>query len=242
MSLVVLKTLSGSRAHGLALPDSDRDVREIFVSPTSSLLKIGQKPPTHVSDTKGNEEQFGYEIGRFLELALQSNPTILELFKAPVLEATSEGQALRDLFPYVWDSKRVRDAFSGYSRAQHRRMFDGDAGEFKKRWKYAVAHLRVLLQGIELLTTNSFSVKVRSVYGPDIEGGALRVFERYGSTWPEVLLKVKAGDVPVGVVIDSAELLKERLNNAYLVNANHHPDLERVDEVLLRIRKEHWDA
>ena len=62
---LILKTVVGSRAHGLANPDSDYDYRGVFIAPTSELLKLNVR----VKDTKwieGNKDDTTYEIGKFL--------------------------------------------------------------------------------------------------------------------------------------------------------------------------------
>ena len=105
----ILKALVGSRAHGLAGPDSDADYRGVFVTPTSDLLRIGQRQ----SDTRWVEgekaadigtakvDDTAWELGHFLSLATHCNPTILEVFAAPVVAGTPEGYAVRELLPAV---------------------------------------------------------------------------------------------------------------------------------------------
>ncbi|KKK77684.1 hypothetical protein LCGC14_2851130, partial [marine sediment metagenome] len=53
----ILKVLVGSHAHGLATPESDRDYRGVFVTPTSDLLRIGVgKPKGHHWAEGGTED------------------------------------------------------------------------------------------------------------------------------------------------------------------------------------------
>lgn len=217
----VLKTLVGSHAHGLARPDSDMDYRGVFVVRTSDLLRLGGSTKT-TSWIEGNEDDTNYEIGHFLHLATKSNPSILEVFKAPVVEATEEGLALRDLFPYVWSSKGVHDAFVGYSLNQRKKMLSDDEQYSVRRWKYAVAYIRVLINGIDLLRTGDFSVEVAD---PDFR---------------EALLAVRRGELRIGSVVDFAEGLKEDLAQAYEHNASKKTDEEKINEFLLKIRKENW--
>lgn len=39
---VILRTIVGSKAHGLARADSDTDYREVFVIPPSQMLALGR--------------------------------------------------------------------------------------------------------------------------------------------------------------------------------------------------------
>ena len=117
----VLRVLVGSHAHGLAGPGSDRDERAVVVWPTRELpgIRIGARSGPTERRT-GAVELAAYEAGRFLALALRSNPTVLEVFRAPVLAATADGRALRELFPAVWDAELAYRAFPGYAAASTR--------------------------------------------------------------------------------------------------------------------------
>ena len=165
----ILEVLVGSRAHGIARVNSDEDIRGVFITPTSELLKIGSNEPQKGA-LSSNGDNYKYEIAHFLQLAIKSNPSILEIFKAPIrknVESCAAGiysQELRDLFPHVWSSIGVRNAFKGYSHDQQKRMFDERDQLSKRRFKYAVAHIRVLLQGIELLREGDFSVAIKENY------------------------------------------------------------------------------
>ena len=215
----LLKVLVGSHAHGLATPESDRDYRGVFIVPTSDLLRLGSSTKT-VQWIEGNEDDTSYELGHFLYLATKSNPSILEVFKAPVVETTSEGEALRNLFPYVWSSKGVFAAFDGYSLNQ-RKKFLSDEEQFSvRRWKYAVAYIRVLLQGISLLSTGDFSLEVGS------DQSALR--------------SIKNGEWKKGTIIDFAESLREQLKLSFSRNPDKTADLEVVNDFLLQLRKASW--
>ena len=81
---IILKVLVGSRAHGLADENSDYDYRAVYVVPTSKILSINYK---YVANTwiEGKEDNTAYEIGHFLKLACNCNPTILEVLKAPII-------------------------------------------------------------------------------------------------------------------------------------------------------------
>ncbi|KKK55536.1 hypothetical protein LCGC14_3073540 [marine sediment metagenome] len=80
---MILKVLTGSRAYGLETPESDFDFHGVYVTPTSQLLAIGPKPKESIWK-EGDEDFQSWEIGRFLDLAVHCNPTVLETFVAPV--------------------------------------------------------------------------------------------------------------------------------------------------------------
>ncbi len=57
----VYSCVVGSRAYGLAGPESDTDRRGVFVAPTESFWGL-DKPPSHVDGPL--PEQFSWEIER----------------------------------------------------------------------------------------------------------------------------------------------------------------------------------
>lgn len=239
--LEILKCLVGSQAHGLATEDSDKDYRGVFVVPTSEFFKVGQRPPKENDWIEGEgEDATSYEIGHFLHLATKSNPSILEIFKAVDFESIRHngwpiGAELKSLFPHVWSSKGVIDAFKGYSHNQHKKMFDEKPQFSVRRFKYAVAYVRVLIEGIELLRTGDFSIEVKDNYNciPD-----LIPYEFSG--WKNWLKGVKGEQVSYGEIIDVAEGLRKEINQAYEDNPNKGVNYEPINEFLLKVRKEFW--
>ncbi len=73
--LILLECLSGSRAYGTDTPESDTDIRGIFIAPREQFY--GLEHPAQISD-ETNDTTY-YEIGRFIELLTKNNPNILEL-------------------------------------------------------------------------------------------------------------------------------------------------------------------
>ena len=219
MKKTILKTLVGSRAHGLHKPESDYDYRGVYVIPTSELLTLGYKEKA-VSWIEGEkEDQTAYEIHHFLNLAVHSNPSILEVMVSPVQEETEEGIRLRALFPHIWNSRDVMNAFCGYSHNQQKKMMDGKAD---RPYKYAVAYIRVLLLAEEILSTGKMTVKIDD----DVTRNNL--------------IKLKNEEFSLGFVIDWAERLKVQVKRAYEANPNKETDFEKVNEYLLWVRKENW--
>lgn len=214
---VILKALVGSQAHGLADKDSDYDYRAVYVLPTSKILSLGFKYKGN-DWVEGKEDNTAYEIGHFLKLAVICNPSILEVFKARPVYANEDGTKLRELFPYVWNPKGVFDAFVGYGLAQRKKMLNK---KDSRPTKYAIAYLRTLYNLITLLTTKTFSLEIDSF------------------KIKEALQAIKNGTVSCGLVIDSAEQLIG-LAKIVLLRCNQEPNLEKVNEYLIDIRRRYW--
>lgn len=220
----ILKVLVGSRAHGLHSEDSDYDWRGVFVTPTSELLRLGGTTQ-QTSWIEGKEDDTSWELGKFLLMATKCNPTVLEVFKASASvnpSITSPdwwGQELQALFPYVWNSKYVMDAFIGYGHNQRKKFLEN---KDVRPHKYAVAYLRSLYQARELLTTGSFSVDMSQ-----------------SEIFP-ILKKWKNKDYSVGEVIQTTSEWEQKVREAFYWNPDKQEDMDKVNEFLLKVRKEFW--
>lgn len=225
----ILKTLVGSRAHGLSTPQSDHDYRGVFVQPTSVILGLsGVTQQTHwvegrdVKEAGKKEDDTAWEIGHFLKLATHCNPSILEVFAAPIADdiCTEEGATLRQLLPYIWHPKGVRDAFIGYGLNQRKKMLEG---KDSRPWKYAVAYLRVLCQAERLLTHKHLLVD----------------FTRHEEY--QTLLLFKNEMASPGDVINKCLQWQARVENA-AEYCDQKQNLEPVEKFLLDVRRTHWEG
>jgi len=82
---------SGSRAWGFASPDSDFDVRFVYARRQDWYLSL--KPGRDVIELPliGDDDINGWDIQKALNLALKSNPVLLEWLSSPI--------------QYIWDDK-----------------------------------------------------------------------------------------------------------------------------------------
>lgn len=116
-TLVLFRCIAGSRAYGTHHPDSDRDIRGIYAVPGKAYLSLEQ-PVSQVSDQKGDIVY--YALRRFLELAADANPNIIELLFMPkdcVLHQSPLFQpilAARDMFI----TQKAYQSHVGYASAQ----------------------------------------------------------------------------------------------------------------------------
>ena len=222
--MTILKVLVGSRAHGLAAPDADYDYRGVFVTPTSAILSIGTQKPPETAWLEGEKTEDGkldataWEIGHFLALATHCNPTILEVFCAPVIEADEDGQRLRALFSSIWHPKGVRDAFVGYGLNQRKKFLED---KDRRPAKYASAYLRVLYQAAILL-----------------ESGVLPVDLRGSPVFP-TLQHWREGRFTKGEVIDECLVWQQAVEDRY-TRCEQTPRLDAVNEFLLDVRRRRW--
>lgn len=224
---VLFKVLVGSQAHGLATETSDFDYRGVFIVPTEEILALGRNIKT-TNWIEGTEDNTSWELGHFLQLATKCNPTVLEVFLSPIESFNSsyveEVMELRSLFPHVWNSQYVRDAFIGYAHNQRKKLLEGKDA---RPHKYAAAYLRVLYQARELLETGTFTIRIADT---EIGDYVRAVKNKDDSEF----------DISIGNIINKCNELEQAVRDAYDKNPDKETDLDLVNDYLLRMRYKHW--
>lgn len=234
---MLMKVLVGSRAHGLHTEESDYDFRGVYVTPTETVLSLDYKyKGSHWFE--GQEDQTTYELLHFLQLATRCNPSILEVFVAPQVVDVNDGQGgthreyfmdgfgddaeeLKALFPAVWNPKDAFNAFVGYGLNQRKKMLDKKDARPRK---YAVAYLRTLWNLYDLLTEGTFTLEIRD---PDFKKELEAI--KYGQ-----------GYLDMGHIINRAECLTAHAEGV-LPHCNHKPDLKRVNDFLIKMRRKYFN-
>lgn len=226
----ILKVIVGSQAHGLATPESDFDYRGVFIYQTRDILSLGS-PKDQTQWIEGKEDDTSWELGKFLTMATKCNPTVLETFLAPIVELDRPatklmrdkydyyGAEIQSLFPHVWNSIDVMNAFIGYGLNQRKKFLDA---KDQRPQKYACAYLRTLYQGWELLSTGTFTVRIA-----DTEVG-------------ETLRRWKSGNWKLGEVMEVCAEYEKKVREAYDKNPYKETNVEPINEFLLKVRKENW--
>jgi predicted nucleotidyltransferase len=117
---LIYETVHGSQAYGLAREGSDLDVRGAIVGPRAWYFGFRGAP----EQVAASDDHVHYEIRKLLRLAVENNPSVLEvLFTSPEDHrvVTPAGERLLALGPRLL-SKRVAETFAGYARGQLKRI------------------------------------------------------------------------------------------------------------------------
>ena len=81
---------SGSRAWGFASPDSDYDVRFIYVRPLEYYLRLDKTRDIIEWQLDDTLDINGWDLQKALRLLQKSNPTLFEWNNSPVIYRTTE--------------------------------------------------------------------------------------------------------------------------------------------------------
>jgi predicted nucleotidyltransferase len=115
----IFYTRAGSHAYGLNTENSDEDFRGVFVGNPENV--VGLFPVEHCEYTGDN---LVYELRKFITLARDCNPNIIELLfvdGSDILLATPLWERIREKRDWFL-SKRAKHTFSGYATAQLKRI------------------------------------------------------------------------------------------------------------------------
>lgn len=111
---VLFECISGSHAYGLNHPASDIDKRGVFIQPKEMFFSM--KRLEQVADEK-NDEVF-YEIEKFVELLIKSNPTALEVLNTPKEHVIQKHPIFDLLNVSDFISKQCLKTFAGFAFSQ----------------------------------------------------------------------------------------------------------------------------
>ncbi|MDM8359063.1 nucleotidyltransferase domain-containing protein, partial [Pandoraea communis] len=125
---------SGSRGWGFASPDSDYDVRFIYVHQPEWYLRV--EPQRDVIEKPIDDELdvSGWEIRKALQLLHRSNPTLLEWLDSPVVYYQEDGSVseLRELARRFFVPVRGRHHYLSMAKKNFRGYLQGDEVRYKK--------------------------------------------------------------------------------------------------------------
>lgn len=130
---ILLAVESGSRAWGFASPDSDYDVRFIYVRPKESYLKLNRSRDVIELPIHDVLDINGWDVDKTLKLLHKSNPTVFEWFSSPIVYKTTDfAEAFKPVMRRCFSSKRGLWHYLHMAEGNYREYLRGDMVKVKK--------------------------------------------------------------------------------------------------------------
>lgn len=144
---IVLAVESGSRAWGFASPDSDYDIRFLYVRRVEDYAALF--PPRDVIELPIEDvlDFSGWDLRKTLALGLSWNPALIEWLTSPItyVECGWEAEALRRLFARPLSCDALIRHYFGLSSKQFARHIGGRSAVNLKKYFYVVRPAVALL-------------------------------------------------------------------------------------------------
>lgn len=212
---VIYRCIIGSQAYGLAEGGSDTDRRGIYLSPADLQWSFAGAPAQLVDEESAD---CYWELQKFLNLALQANPSVLECLYSPTVETATplaeELLAMRSGFL----SRRAYQTYQGYCRSQLAKAQRQLSRSGTVKWKHVMHLMRLMLAGITVLKEGFVPVRV----------------EKHA----ERLAAIRRGEYCWAEVEAWRQSLEKEFHEAFAATRlPEEPDHERAEAFLIKARR-----
>lgn len=124
---------SGSRAWGFASPDSDYDIRFVYVRPMEDYLKL--EPMRDVIEWQLDDvwDINGWDLQKLLRLLHKSNPTIFEWAASPIVyHTTAQWQRVAQTIRAYFGPKACMHHYMSMAKGNFKAIHKDDSIKYKK--------------------------------------------------------------------------------------------------------------
>lgn len=127
---LIFKCIAGSHMYGTNTPQSDTDIKGVYIQSLDSILRNGYNNLIQITD-----DEVYYELRFFTHLLIKNNPNIMELFYCPddcILYEDSLWKEIKEELKDKILSKICKGAYIGYATEQITKAFSLDK---KMNWE-----------------------------------------------------------------------------------------------------------
>lgn len=160
---IIMAVDNGSNAYGSASPNSDIDLRFLYVETIESYLRLGrEKDVIEIIDEENNIEYKGFSLDKFMKLLSKSNPSILEWINSPInyLENSKYEnitKEIKKLSLEYFSTKRCLFHYTGNALTDFKKMLNGNAStEIQIDLKKFLSVFRHLLVSEYIIRENKY--------------------------------------------------------------------------------------
>ena len=130
---ILMAVESGSRAWGFASPDSDYDVRFVYVRPLSDYLRLEKTRDVIEWQLDDVLDINGWDLKKALQLMHNSNPSIFEWCASPIVYKTSnEFEELKEIRKEYYSPKKSLYHYWHMASSNYRSYLQGEEVRIKK--------------------------------------------------------------------------------------------------------------
>lgn len=130
---ILLAVESGSRAWGFASPDSDYDVRFIYIRPQKDYLRLERVRDVIEEPIAGELDINGWDLQKALRLLHKSNPTLFEWVSSPIVYLETDfADRFRAVMQPYFSSKSALYHYLCTAQGNYREYLRGDRVRAKK--------------------------------------------------------------------------------------------------------------
>lgn len=235
----ILKIVSGSHMYGINTPDSDKDYIGICIPTKDYILgmhkfeQLEERTNPSSSDKKNiksDNDYTCYSLSKFIKLAYDNNPNILEVLFVPkesIIYCDNLGKQLLS-HGKLFVSKRAFYKFMGYAIAQKRKLITKQPEGLRTiivekhgyDTKYASHLIKLLYFGIEILRTGKLT---------------------FPTEHRKYLIQIKNGEWPLSQIIDKAIYLESYLEEALKSSTlPEYPNIEEISQLQINLIESFW--
>ncbi|WP_303973009.1 nucleotidyltransferase domain-containing protein [Faecalicoccus pleomorphus] len=130
---IIMSVESGSRAWGFASPDSDYDVRFIYVRKEADYLRLDRVRDVIEWRLDTVFDISGWDVKKSLQLLYHANPTIMEWCVSPIVYTeTEEAEWIKQIQPHYFSAKKSLFHYWHMADSNYRNYLKGDEVQLKK--------------------------------------------------------------------------------------------------------------
>jgi predicted nucleotidyltransferase len=236
---LILKVQVGSHLYGTNTETSDKDYIGVFIPEKDYVLgmlkceqvELNTNPSSSGRrNTKEDTDCTLYSLPKFIHLASQNNPNVLEVLFAPkqnIIFCNKFGARLLEAAPF-FVSKRVNHTFLGFAISQKKKLihreYVGERKALVEKYgydvKFAYHLIRLLLEGCELLQTHKLTLPL-----PDAE----------------LLTAIKTGQLKQEHILQGAEELEKLFEKVYNESTlQQTANFEELNKLQITMIQDHW--
>lgn len=130
---ILLAVESGSRAWGFASPDSDYDVRFIYVRPEKDYLRLEKVRDVIELPINDELDINGWNLQKALRLLYSSNPTLFEWFSSPIIYIETDfAEQIREITGEYFSTKKGLYHYISMAESNYREYLKTDTVKANK--------------------------------------------------------------------------------------------------------------